>query len=269
MSVILDALRRAEQERKLGQAPSVQVITQMPGQAPLEQRAPVAVWLLLAAVVVAIAALAIWLLWRPAPSTSPTPAAVVDAAAPDITQTAPPPKRREGPAPVSPTPVPETPRVIRDARGLNDLDDFLPAPRPPARSAAPVISAPPATPPAPMLAPQDTRQGELPPPSGPIDRSDVAPPSADELRVVPSAATAPSPYPALRDMSPNYRSDFPSFSVDVHVYNDDPAKRWTMIELRKYLEGQTIEAGPRIVEIRRDGIVFNWKGEIVLYPTNR
>ena len=56
MSVILDALRRAEQERKLGQAPSVQVITQMPGQAPLEQRAPVAVWLLLAAVVVAIAA---------------------------------------------------------------------------------------------------------------------------------------------------------------------------------------------------------------------
>ncbi len=270
MSVILDALRRAEQERKLGQAPSVQVITQMPGQAPLEQRAPVAVWLLLVAVVVAIAAIAIWLLWRPAPSTSSTPAAVVDAPAPDITQPVPPPARREEPAPVSSAPVPEAPQVIRDARGLNDLDDFLPAPRPATRAAAPVISAPPATPPAPMLAPQDTRQGELPPPTGPIDRSDVAPPSADELRAAPGpSSNAPSPYPALRDMSPNYRSNFPSFSVDVHVYNDDPAKRWTMIELRKYLEGQTIEAGPRIVEIRRDGIVFDWNGEIVLYPTNR
>ena len=134
MSVILDALRRAEQERKLGQAPSVQVITQMPGQAPLEQRAPVAVWLLLVTVVVAIAAIAIWLLWRPAPSTSPTPAAVVDAPAPDITQPVPPPARREEPAPVSSAPVPEAPQVIRDARGLNDLDDFLPAPRPATRA---------------------------------------------------------------------------------------------------------------------------------------
>lgn len=271
MSVILDALRRAEQERKLGQAPSVQVITQMPGPAPLQQRAPVAVWLLLAAVVVAIATIAIWLLWRPRPSTPPpsAAAAVAEARTPDAVPTVPPPVpppvRHEEPAPVSSAPVAEAPRVIRDARGLNDLDDFLPA----ARAAAPVISAPPEAPPAPVLAPQDTRHSELPPPTGPIDRSDVAPPSADELRAVPSAATAPSPYPSLRDMSPNYRSDFPSFSVDVHVYNDDPAKRWTMIQLRKYLEGQTIEAGPRIVEIRRDGIVFDWKGEIVLYPTNR
>lgn len=290
MSVILDALRRAEQERKLGQAPSVQVITQTQQHSVLSQGAPVWLWWALGATSLLIILLCLWLLRTPAApapraAVAPAPAAVAapPPAAPPQPQPKPvaaatPPVEKPAP-PAVVQPLAPAPHILGGDDSVRSLDDLIAPPPPrPAPKPAPVAATKPQ--PAasePAIEPADVHreeiarspQGELPPPDGPIDRSDVPPPKPSELQppvTRDSPAADATRYPALREMSPDYRSDFPSLSIDVHVYNGDPAKRWVMIDLRKYLEGQTIEAGPRIVEIRQNGVVFDWLGRQVLFP---
>ena len=77
---------------------------------------------------------------------------------------------------------------------------------------------------------------------------------------------APTP---LKDMPREYRADFPQFKVDVHVYNDEPRRRFVLIDLKRYREGEKLPGGAQIVQIVHDGIVFNHRGERVPYQLQR
>ncbi len=70
-------------------------------------------------------------------------------------------------------------------------------------------------------------------------------------------------------MPENYRANFPAFTVDVHVYNRDPRRRFVMINGKRYHEGDTLAEGPRILAIVAEGIVFDWQGQQVLYAMSR
>ena len=88
---------------------------------------------------------------------------------------------------------------------------------------------------------------------------DVAPP-ADAVPAEP--ASTPPPATAdrqLQEMPENFRAGFPALTVDVHVYNSDPQRRFVLVGGKRYHEGDTLAEGPRIVSIVPDGLVFDWQ----------
>lgn len=96
-------------------------------------------------------------------------------------------------------------------------------------------------------------------------------PAARRLTTQPAPLGAPEPgadSPDLRVMPDNYRATFPQFTVQVHVYDPDPGKSWVMIDGRRYAAGDTLPQGPKIERVVQQGIVFDWQGKQVLYPTN-
>jgi general secretion pathway protein B len=58
----------------------------------------------------------------------------------------------------------------------------------------------------------------------------------------------------------------PELHLDVHVYGTKAADRFVYINMRKYREGQTLQEGPVLERIRRDGAVLNYKGVRFLLP---
>jgi len=244
MSYILEALRKAEQERKLGQPPSLQAVMQ---HEVAETRPPRRRLLLVALTIAALLALVVMalLLRQRGNPAGQTPAAV-------------PPPQAEAPALTPPAPAASGVAVPQDVASLDDLA----APQPPAateeldtmetvpapRSAAPVAVRP------------------APPPLPQAIEEPVSEPELDEASDI---ETEVPEVPLLRDMPPNYRADFPALSVEVHVYDDNPGKRWIMIGGRRYREGEALSEGPRIAEITPEGIVFDHRGQRTLYPIVR
>lgn len=270
MSYILEALRRAERERHLGQAPTVQALTQAtslprsdPGRRSLR--------LALVAVTLLLAATAAVLLWRKpdtvaiAPPVATTPSvatapsvAPLPEAPPASSTSLPPPPAASAPAPtatIAPPPAAtgrplqaaldaaEAAEVIEAEDALATLDDL----------AAPYVAD---------AAPAEDEQAEASTPG-----AEPAPAAA------PRAAVTSSPTPAeptlLRDMPSSYRARFPPVRLDVHVYNDDPARRWIMVEGRRYRESETLASGPRVIAIRVEGVIFEHAGQRVLFPLTR
>jgi general secretion pathway protein B len=54
--------------------------------------------------------------------------------------------------------------------------------------------------------------------------------------------------------------------LDVHVYATKPADRFVFINMRKYKEGNTLQEGPVLERIRRDGVVLNYQGVRFILP---
>lgn len=243
MSYILDALRRAERERNLGKAPSLQVVMQHDAaETPRNPARLLLIAVTLLAVAGAIAALLLRQPSTPEPRTPETPA---------VTPA----------APAAPEAAAEPPG---EAPELNSLDDLAePEPAPIASSEAepdlgeiaePVVA----------LQPEDLQQ--TPPPPPPAD-AEVAP--TPSLAPSPTQAANAGSVPLLRDLPPAYRADFPALSVEVHVFDRLPEKRWIMVGGRRYREGEVLSEGPRIVEINEEGIVFDYRGQQSLYPIIR
>ncbi|MFT4046436.1 MAG: general secretion pathway protein GspB, partial [Solimonas sp.] len=91
------------------------------------------------------------------------------------------------------------------------------------------------------------------------------PPVAAASATVPPTPAATGITP-LRDMPDTYRAQFPVRTLDVHVYDPDPARRWIMIDGRRYGEGQTLDSGPRVAQITDGGVVFDFQNALVLLP---
>ena len=58
----------------------------------------------------------------------------------------------------------------------------------------------------------------------------------------------------------------PDLHLDVHVYATKPAERFVYINMRKYREGATLQEGPILERIRRDGVVLNYHGVRFVLP---
>lgn len=228
MSYILDALRKAERERNLGQPPSMQAVIQ-PSALPRAQRRPP--WPLLLAgaslLLVLVMTVLAWKYYRAAnvpAAVEPVPAAVP--AAPPL------PAAAAGPA-----------------EAVSSFDDLAAAePAPEATDSEPGAVA----------APAASRAQPLP-----------APAVEEEEPVEEAEEPAAPEIPLVRDMPASWRAGFPQLTIEVHVYDDAPAKRWIMTGGQRYREGSSLPQGPRIVEIAPDGIVFEHQGQRALLPISR
>lgn len=229
MSYILEALKKSEQERQIGHVPDLSIVQETPARAaPRWPRWLLAALLLNAFVLVFLA----WRVWdaRMSAAVSPEPptAATVPA-------------------------QPAAPAVAADAA------ETVPAASMPTESAVaapslpePVSQMPPsAAPPASesMAVPQI--ESEAQPQLGP----DLAP-LPDVESSDPTAAV-----PRWEDLAPEQRAGLPVPSIDVHVFAQEPERRFVLINLRKYLQGDTLENGAVIEAILADGIVLSYQGQ--------
>jgi general secretion pathway protein B len=285
MSLNLDALKRAERERRgeAGPAPS-----ELPPPAARVAPRPARDWLWTAVVAggLALSAFLLWDAFRKPPVT----AAPVTAPAPQVqAPAAPAPVIVARPAPPPASVVPGT----EDVASLDDLTDepvlegapAAPLPKPVPAKPAPAKPAPPATaaqrpstidttpapPPAAAQVRTDAPAAPTPAPQvqTPAPQPAEPPPAEPAPAEVPPALTQPAPLRKFREMPPDYRADFPALRVEIHVYEKEPPRRFVLINGRRYREGERLAEGPALVEIVPEGMVLEHRGEKVLYTLGR
>lgn len=224
MSYILDALKKSEQERRIGAVPDLSM-TQAPARAvPRWPR-----WLLGALLLNAVILLAVgWHVWggRQDAQRSAAPVALPAPATVEVAPTSTPATAAAAP-PVNSTPSPS----LEPASGSATT---TPAAEPVLESASP-----------------ESEQAALGPDLEPL------PGSAPEE---PSAAVAVDA-PLWEDLPPAERDGLPVPRIDVHVFASEPERRFVLINLHKYLEGDTLDSGAVIETILADGIVLSYQGQ--------
>jgi len=250
MSYILEALKKAEHQREIGQVPRIDSEHE-PATAGLSSRWGVIVVLVL----LVNAGLLLVLFWPDGPGNVSEPVtasaevspATRASSVPDVRPRATPtvvqnstrekavqPRRENtlagGAAPVAPLPVRAAPAL-----------PGIPTPGPPPAELRPV------TPPA--VAP-------VPP----------------QVQPSPSVSFAPSPPPALvphTDALPVW-PQVPShifeqlhgnLRLDVHVYSEKHRDRFVLINLQKYHEGEQLQEGPVVDAITAEGVVLSLQGQ--------
>jgi general secretion pathway protein B len=85
--------------------------------------------------------------------------------------------------------------------------------------------------------------------------------------------------PRLSDAEPEDQEVLPSISeldlasqglaelhIDVHVFATNPPDRFVYINMHKYHEGATLQEGPKLERIRRDGVVLSYRGVRFFLP---
>jgi len=156
------------------------------------------------------------------------------------------------------------------------------APRPPVAAPAPELAA---TPPpfspldaAPVYAPEIpiAALNNSPPVSSPAIRASSTPSLGAALR----HAHHPDPLltdeeanaetqevlPSISEISLSGSQALPELHLDVHVYATRPSERFVYVNMRKYHEGATLQEGPTVERIRRDGVVLNYQGLRFVLP---
>lgn len=71
--------------------------------------------------------------------------------------------------------------------------------------------------------------------------------------------------PTLQDLAAG-GTQLPDMHLDIHVHSPVPAERFVFVNMRKYVEGETLAEGPTLEQITRDGIVLNHRGIRFLLP---
>ncbi len=266
MSFILEALKKAEQDRHAGQAPVLDDVLSRPARAaprpaPTQPRA----WSLLAvamALMMLVAGLVYWpkpLATKPAQPVASSPAVIPmvaespEAAAPVL---------RVDPARLEPA-LPADPVTASPVVTMDDLDtEVVPAPAPASNKSRAEAALP-----APAAAPAEAVTTPTPPAAeASATEPTLAPPA---LTPAPAAATVEPAVRALRDMPAAFRSEFPKLTVDVHVYDSNPLRRFVILNGKKYRETDTMLEGPRIIEITADGVIVEQRGSKVLLELPR
>lgn len=79
-------------------------------------------------------------------------------------------------------------------------------------------------------------------------------------------ADAQEVLPSISEISLSGAQALPELHLDVHVYATKPAERFVYVNMRKYHEGGTLQEGPRVEHIRRDGVVLNYQGLRFILP---
>jgi general secretion pathway protein B len=223
MSYILEALRKADQERLAGSVPDLEADHESPRKTGRYSR-----WVWVLGIILALNGLLLAVLLLRDGSEQPDPVVAARTAS-------------ERPAKALPAPPPA---VVLSR----------PAPR------APVPVATPA--PTPPVAPVARERVSTAP--------TVAPSPLPELpRVVAAQPAAPadtgSGVPLWEDLSLEFRGGFDMPRLDVHVYDSDPQRRFLLIELKKFREGDTLANGAQIEEILPDGIQLYYQGTRFIY----
>ncbi len=94
--------------------------------------------------------------------------------------------------------------------------------------------------------------------------TDVAP--KPRATVTPTASENAGFLPTLAELKLDQRVQLSPLHIDVHVYNENPQRRFVLINARKYKEGERLSEGPLLEEIRRDGLVMYYRDQRFLVP---
>jgi general secretion pathway protein B len=202
MSLILDALRKSEAERRRGQSPSLYAEVPM----PTTRHQPAWMKLLPVALgVLALVGIAAYWFRDDAPVTKEELVEEADEPSPV------PPIQTTGAPPTAPPPPAAKP---------------APLPAAPATAAAPSVDALVKAPSAPVPAPSAT------PSPAPLATAPPAEPAAPAEEALPPVAV----------LDPSMRSALPPMKLSMHVYNVDPARRFAILDGQRVTEGSQIGA---------------------------
>jgi general secretion pathway protein B len=243
MSYILDALRKSDQQRQRGAAPTLLAV-QATAVAP-KQPAFLA-YGLLAAVLVGAGIVIGWLRpWQPeqaAPGRAESVAARPLESTPR--QPAPvPPEMAPQPKP-QPKPEPKLQNATRPEQAAPAPSEMAPQPKPepkpelPAR-AKPETDGPPRE--ADAATPRETATPERP--------VDTAAADAAGVQTVISMAELPL----------SVRQELPAMTISVHAYSGNPGSRLVGIDNRILREGEYVVPGLKLEQITPDGMIFGYK----------
>lgn len=76
----------------------------------------------------------------------------------------------------------------------------------------------------------------------------------------PTSVRALPPAPFLSTLSTAVQASVPPLAVNAHVWSDDPAKRFVMLNGRLHRDGGVIQDGLRLVAVLPDGAELEWRG---------
>jgi general secretion pathway protein B len=72
--------------------------------------------------------------------------------------------------------------------------------------------------------------------------------------------------PTINEMNLTGSEALPELHLDVHVFATKATERFVFVNMRKYHEGATLQEGPTIERIRRDGVILSYHGLRFLLP---
>lgn len=253
MSLILEALRRSEAERRRGQTPDLlsDTLPATPAASAVARNRG-------ALVAVAAAALLTLLLvaWWLRPVVKPEPAAMTGqvAIAPGATEVV----------------VPTTAAAGAEAARSAAAPTSVPAPLAP--PAARTIPAPPAVAPASAPTSRAVTQADTPP--EPVAMAPAPPAAAEPAPVTvaePRVPAAPTPFTSpdlplrLGDLSSEERRQLPALKVSMHMWAPATADRFAIIDGTRVHEGDRV--GDAVVEaIQQDGVMLSWRERRIRLP---
>jgi general secretion pathway protein B len=82
----------------------------------------------------------------------------------------------------------------------------------------------------------------------------------------PVAAPAGVALPTIWELPFATRKDIPAIDLSMHVYSSDPKERFVVIKGERHVEGEEIGQDLMLREIRQDGLVLEYKGQIFFFP---
>lgn len=240
MSLILEALRKSEAERRRGQAPGLH--SALPASA-LSRAAtrPVWPWVVttLALLLTGILA-AILFLQRPATHTPMT-----DAPSNHATVSA------------ETVPIHPTPAVIAPAIPAPNRAVVQSAPA----AAPPTVPKPSYTPAAKPQTPTSTVASAPVPETAPAPApvpEEVSPPPVDTPEATLATSTDGPRIASIADLDSSTRAALPPLKLTMHVWNADPALRFVIVDGHRLGEGGKLDDAI-IDTITRDGLILSWR----------
>ncbi|MGK5020432.1 general secretion pathway protein GspB [Janthinobacterium sp. LB2P10] len=253
MSYILEALKKSQAERQLGELPSIHAphVPLHAAAATSAARRP-SVWLALGGVSVAVAVAAALLLWQPwqagaaaaaaAAAAAPTAAAAITAAAPSAAAAA-------SVVPVVQAQAVSTalPVAVSPATPAPVPVPVLSPSVPPAASAAPVHHA------RPVAEPRQETPGQPAPPP-------LASPMPAAAPVPVLAPGAEESVPGVRDLPEPIQRQIPPLAIGGYIYSKNPADRLLLIDKVLRHEGEELAPGLVLEKLQPKAAIFSFKG---------
>ncbi|MFC5549478.1 general secretion pathway protein GspB [Massilia aerilata] len=256
MSYILEALKKAQAERQLGNAPTIHA----PQAAQLEQpgvaasRKPLFIGLGAGALVVLLGGLFMW-------QRTPAPAAPAVLAAGSTARPAASTATPAAAAPAMPGAAERAPAA--SATAVNAASNTLEVSAPPAPPPRPAHMAEPPARPAP--APGSRAGGDAPasPVGARSPAASPAVPSAPAAAPRPGAAPSPSPedsLPYLQQLPDNMQREVPRVAFGGYMYSANPADRLLLVDKTLRHEGEEVAPGLVLEKLLPKAAVMNYRG---------
>jgi general secretion pathway protein B len=276
MSYILEALKRSQEERELGNIPTLATTPAANAPANPGRNGPwVLTALLLAALAVAVALYALFGQTRvqtAAPTGTPTTESASRETQPPTTTTqAPQGVTVEAKQPAAPE--------MRSTKTTTPAKPPSPVTRRP--SPAPTIAEPALEPFESVIQPLAEEEGNagIPPDLKDdveafrqrieAERKTAQPAAAQTQPQATEVSAAPTDTPArddavpprLRALAPTLRDRIPPHRISVHVYSADPGQRFVILNSRRMKEGDRSDQGLLLEQVRPDGVILSYEGE--------